>query len=151
MPSNHLILSSPSPVTGEGNGKPLQYSCLENPMNSMKSLSLHACNKAERALHRLTNLRDVHSAQVTQSERNCAHPRSCSCRSCGRDTGATTAPDAELADDEGNTVGNFSVLLFSWKRGEVQGDAGCNTCRRRRTATGNLRQAWARGQKSRAE
>ena len=23
-------------VTGEGNGKPLQYSCLENPMNSMK-------------------------------------------------------------------------------------------------------------------
>ena len=23
--------------TGEGNGKPLRYSCLENPMNSMKS------------------------------------------------------------------------------------------------------------------
>ena len=23
--------------TGEGNGKPLQYSCLENPMNSMKT------------------------------------------------------------------------------------------------------------------
>ena len=23
--------------TGEGNGKPLQYSCLENPMNSMRS------------------------------------------------------------------------------------------------------------------
>ena len=23
-------------LTGEGNGKPLQYSCLENPMNSMK-------------------------------------------------------------------------------------------------------------------
>ena len=22
--------------TGEGNGKPVQYSCLENPMNSMK-------------------------------------------------------------------------------------------------------------------
>ena len=22
--------------SGEGNGKPLQYSCLENPMNSMK-------------------------------------------------------------------------------------------------------------------
>ena len=22
--------------TGEGNGKPLQYSCLENPMNTMK-------------------------------------------------------------------------------------------------------------------
>ena len=25
--------------TGEGNGKPLQYSCIENPMNSMKSNS----------------------------------------------------------------------------------------------------------------
>ena len=24
-------------ITGEGNGKPLQYSCLENLMNSMKS------------------------------------------------------------------------------------------------------------------
>ena len=24
--------------TGEGNGKPLQYSCLENPMNTMKRL-----------------------------------------------------------------------------------------------------------------
>ena len=23
-------------LTGEGNGKPLQYSCLEHPMNSMK-------------------------------------------------------------------------------------------------------------------
>ena len=23
--------------TGEGNGKPVQYSCLENPMNSIKS------------------------------------------------------------------------------------------------------------------
>ena len=28
--------------TGEGNGKPLQYSCLENPMNSMKRLSTKA-------------------------------------------------------------------------------------------------------------
>ena len=26
--------------TGEGNGKPLQYSCLENPMNSMNSMCL---------------------------------------------------------------------------------------------------------------
>ena len=25
-----------APETGEGNGKPLQYSCLENPMNSKK-------------------------------------------------------------------------------------------------------------------
>ena len=28
--------SSDKMSTGEGNGKPLQYSCLENPMNSMK-------------------------------------------------------------------------------------------------------------------
>ena len=26
--------------TGEGTGKPLQYSCLEDPMKSMKSLTL---------------------------------------------------------------------------------------------------------------
>ena len=28
--------------TGEGNGKPLQYSCLENPMNSMNSMKREA-------------------------------------------------------------------------------------------------------------
>ena len=27
--------------TGEGNGKPLQYSCLENPMNSTPQVSRH--------------------------------------------------------------------------------------------------------------
>ena len=32
--SNHVLDRMWS--TGEGNGKPLQYSCLENPMNSMK-------------------------------------------------------------------------------------------------------------------
>ena len=31
MESSDKMLS-----TGEGNGKPLQYSCLENPVNSMK-------------------------------------------------------------------------------------------------------------------
>ena len=30
--------------TGEGNGKPLQYSCLENPMNSMKRISIRSSN-----------------------------------------------------------------------------------------------------------
>ena len=30
--------------TGEGNGKPLQYSCLENPMNSMKCDAWMAVN-----------------------------------------------------------------------------------------------------------
>ena len=55
MPSNHLILCCPLlllpsifpsikvfPSTGEGNGKPLQHSCLENPMNSMKRLLILA-------------------------------------------------------------------------------------------------------------
>ena len=28
--------SDKTSCTGEGNGKPFQYSCLENPMNSMK-------------------------------------------------------------------------------------------------------------------
>ena len=32
--------------TGEGNGKPLQYSCLENPMNSMKRQN-HRIQKEE--------------------------------------------------------------------------------------------------------
>ena len=32
----YLISNNVTVVTGEGNGKPLQYSCLENPMNSMK-------------------------------------------------------------------------------------------------------------------
>ena len=30
------VESSDKMSTGEGNGKPLQYSCLENPMNSVK-------------------------------------------------------------------------------------------------------------------
>ena len=32
--------------TGEGNGKPLQYCCLENPMNSMKRVPLIFCSKS---------------------------------------------------------------------------------------------------------
>ena len=31
-----LVRASQNVVHWEGNGKPLQYSCLENPMNSMK-------------------------------------------------------------------------------------------------------------------
>ena len=34
--SNASILQCSMWSTGEGNGKPLQYSCLENPMNSRK-------------------------------------------------------------------------------------------------------------------
>ena len=33
---NHPESSDKTRTTGEGNGKPLQYSCLGNPMNSMK-------------------------------------------------------------------------------------------------------------------
>ena len=39
QPDSSLIMVERSDrmwSTGEGNGKPLQYSCLENPMNSMK-------------------------------------------------------------------------------------------------------------------
>ena len=32
--------------TGKGSGKPLQYSCLENPMNSMKMVPLRFCSKS---------------------------------------------------------------------------------------------------------
>ena len=37
-PKQWVIVESSDKMcpTGEGNGKPLQYSCLENPMNSMK-------------------------------------------------------------------------------------------------------------------
>ena len=31
-----VVSSDKTQSTGEGNGKPIQYSCLENPMNSMK-------------------------------------------------------------------------------------------------------------------
>ena len=33
--------ASLSITTGEGNGKPLQYSCLENPMNSVRNQGCH--------------------------------------------------------------------------------------------------------------
>ena len=38
MQDRRVMMESSGKIwsTGEGNGKPLQYSCLENPMNSMK-------------------------------------------------------------------------------------------------------------------
>ena len=36
LPPNPQLCSDKMWSIGEGNGKPLQYSCLENPMNSMK-------------------------------------------------------------------------------------------------------------------
>ena len=36
LPKRRALVCLDVAVTGEGNGKPLQHSCLENPMNSMK-------------------------------------------------------------------------------------------------------------------
>ena len=36
MANAFIHISDKTWSTGEGNGKPLQYSCLDNPMNSMK-------------------------------------------------------------------------------------------------------------------
>ena len=46
-----VMLETPDRMlsSGEGNGKPLQYSCLENPMNSMKRQNNRILNKE---LHR---------------------------------------------------------------------------------------------------
>ena len=50
--------------TGEGNGKPLQYSCLENPMNSMK-------RQRERTLKdELPRSVDAHCATGDQGRNN---------------------------------------------------------------------------------
>ena len=40
--------------TGEGNGKPLQYSCLENPMNSMKRQNYRTLMEKTMAPHSST-------------------------------------------------------------------------------------------------
>ena len=37
--------------TGEGNGKPLQYSCLENPMNCMKRQNDRILKELTRSVH----------------------------------------------------------------------------------------------------
>ena len=44
--SSHQVAKVLESFTGEGNGRPLQYSCLENPMNRMKKtiLFLHKWN-----------------------------------------------------------------------------------------------------------
>ena len=48
--------------TGEGNGKPLQYSSLENPMNSMKKMEYYFAikqNAFESVLLRWMNLESI--------------------------------------------------------------------------------------------
>ena len=52
--------------TGEGNGKPLQYSCLENPINSMKRQK-HRTLKDE--LHRLVGVQYVTGDQWRNNSR----------------------------------------------------------------------------------
>ena len=49
--------------TGEGNGKPLQYSCLENPMNSME-------RQNDRILKELPRSVDAHYATGDQWRNN---------------------------------------------------------------------------------
>ena len=56
--------------TGEGNGKPLQYSCLENPMNSMK------CQK-DMTLHHWLSQKFLFSHSVMSNPTLC-NPMYCS-------------------------------------------------------------------------
>ena len=41
MAAAFIHISDKTWSTGEGNGKPLQYSCLENPMNNMKKTKIY--------------------------------------------------------------------------------------------------------------
>ena len=49
--------------TGEGNGKPLQYSCLENPMNSMKR------QMAYRYIKKMLNITNQQGMQIKTTMR----------------------------------------------------------------------------------
>ena len=53
--------------TGEGNGKPLQYSCLETPMNSMKRQNDRILKEE---LHRLIGAQYVTGYQWRNNSRN---------------------------------------------------------------------------------
>ena len=45
-----ILIPACASSSGEGNGKPLQYSCLENPMNSMKRTTVHGVAKSQTRL-----------------------------------------------------------------------------------------------------
>ena len=51
--------------TGEGNGKPLQYSCLENPMNSMKRQKYRIGKTTRPFRYDLNQIPYDHTVEVT--------------------------------------------------------------------------------------
>ena len=53
--------------TGEGNGKPLQYSCFENPMNSMKTQNDRTLKEE---LPRLVGVQNATREEPRNSSRN---------------------------------------------------------------------------------
>ena len=65
--------------TGEGNGKPLQYSCLENPMNSMKG------QKDKTLKHELPQLVGAQYATREQWRNNKRWSQAKTIHSCGCD------------------------------------------------------------------
>ena len=62
----HVMVESSDKMwsTGEGNGKPFQYSCLENPMNSMKTVSNFVQNQPSHVTWKESE------SEITQS---CSH------------------------------------------------------------------------------
>ena len=57
---------------GEGNGNPLQYSCLENPMDrGAWWAAVHGVTKSQTQLKQLRNMKtEVHSGEKTESQNN---------------------------------------------------------------------------------
>ena len=53
--------------TGEGNGKPLQYSCLENPMSSMERQNDRTLKDEFQGLYVPSMLLEI-SREITQKE-----------------------------------------------------------------------------------
>ena len=51
--------------TGEENGKPLQYSCLENPMNSMNSMKPTLTQ--EKNIHQVFYIQKTHKGEIKYS------------------------------------------------------------------------------------
>ena len=77
--------------TGEENGKPLQYSCLENPMNNMKrqkDIKLYLGLKKQEQFHHITKLKDYIMGQEDPLRTMCYVTQKYLCKSGnGPDTG----------------------------------------------------------------